>query len=169
MFVHTENRFSKCLNNIVGAPFNPLFPDQYRAPPQNDESIIILHYWPAVRAEKPLSVRNSHWPCRASIGGATWPVDFLHKRASNAELSQDFILLTVTTGLILFQPDRQSVKDKMDQTDPEVWQQLAEVMTPSIVKVVEFAKQVPGFTQVRSYRNKLYDLSIRLWWLLLIK
>ncbi|ESP03186.1 hypothetical protein LOTGIDRAFT_171663 [Lottia gigantea] len=28
------------------------------------------------------------------------------------------------------------------------WQQLAEAMTPSIVKVVEFAKGVPGFTQL---------------------
>ena len=40
------------------------------------------------------------------------------------------------------------MRDKMERTDPEVWQQLAEVMTPSIVKVVEFAKRVPGFIQV---------------------
>ncbi len=40
------------------------------------------------------------------------------------------------------------MSDKMERTDPEVWQQLAEVMTPSIVKVVEFAKHVPGFTEV---------------------
>ncbi|XP_052237901.1 thyroid hormone receptor beta-like [Dreissena polymorpha] len=32
--------------------------------------------------------------------------------------------------------------------DPESWQQLAEAMTPSIVKVVEFAKGVPGFTEL---------------------
>ncbi|XP_041375002.1 thyroid hormone receptor beta-A-like [Gigantopelta aegis] len=30
----------------------------------------------------------------------------------------------------------------------EAWQQLSEVMTPSIVKVVEFAKGVPGFIQL---------------------
>ncbi|CAH1788891.1 unnamed protein product [Owenia fusiformis] len=35
-----------------------------------------------------------------------------------------------------------------ERTDPEVWQQLAQVMTPSIVKVVEFAKRVPGFCQL---------------------
>ena len=29
-----------------------------------------------------------------------------------------------------------------------MWQQLAEVMTPSIIKVVEFSKRVPGFIQV---------------------
>jgi len=45
-------------------------------------------------------------------------------------------------------PDEEAIKDKMDQADPAVWQQLAEVMTPSIVKVVEFAKNVPGFPQL---------------------
>ena len=49
---------------------------------------------------------------------------------------------------VLFQPDQDSVNGKMTKTDPEVWQQLAEVMTPSIVKVVEFAKRVPYFVQV---------------------
>ena len=29
-----------------------------------------------------------------------------------------------------------------------MWQQLAEVITPSIVKVVDFAKSVPGFDTV---------------------
>ncbi|KAI0240712.1 Thyroid hormone receptor beta [Lamellibrachia satsuma] len=43
-------------------------------------------------------------------------------------------------------PERNA--EKSDSTDPEVWQQVAEVMTPSIVKVVEFAKQVPGFVQL---------------------
>lgn len=42
------------------------------------------------------------------------------------------------------------MKEKM-KTDPEVWQQLAEVMTPSIVKVVEFAKRVPYFVQVGQF------------------
>jgi len=45
-------------------------------------------------------------------------------------------------------PNPETVPDKMDGTDPDVWQQLAEVMTPSIVKVVEFAKRVPGFLQL---------------------
>lgn len=31
-----------------------------------------------------------------------------------------------------------------------MWQQLAEVITPSIVKVVDFAKHVPGFETVSS-------------------
>ncbi|XP_060076185.1 thyroid hormone receptor beta-like [Ylistrum balloti] len=35
-----------------------------------------------------------------------------------------------------------------DTNDPEAWQQLADAMTPSIVKVVEFAKGVPGFIQL---------------------
>ena len=48
---------------------------------------------------------------------------------------------------LLRQPDPKSSKGS---GDPEMWQQVAEVMTPSIVKVVEFAKQVPGFTQVFS-------------------
>ncbi|XP_013406710.1 thyroid hormone receptor beta-A [Lingula anatina] len=39
-------------------------------------------------------------------------------------------------------------EEKLDRTNPEVWQQLAEIMTPSIVKVVEFAKQVPGFVNL---------------------
>jgi len=30
----------------------------------------------------------------------------------------------------------------------KMWQQLSEVITPSILKVVEFAKQVPGFEMV---------------------
>ncbi|XP_064597885.1 thyroid hormone receptor beta-like [Liolophura sinensis] len=38
--------------------------------------------------------------------------------------------------------------EKLRQADPELWHQLAEVMTPSIVKVVEFAKGVPGFTEL---------------------
>jgi len=29
-----------------------------------------------------------------------------------------------------------------------MWQQLAEVITPSIIKVVDFAKNVPGFETV---------------------
>lgn len=40
-------------------------------------------------------------------------------------------------------------QDDLISSDPEAWQQLAEAMTPSIVKVVEFAKNVPGFIQVR--------------------
>jgi len=38
--------------------------------------------------------------------------------------------------------------NRLQSNDPEAWQQLAEAMTPSIVKVVEFAKGVPGFIQV---------------------
>ncbi|ELT99607.1 hypothetical protein CAPTEDRAFT_167148 [Capitella teleta] len=46
-------------------------------------------------------------------------------------------------------PDDESVpKEKVDENSIDVWQQLAEVMTPSIVKVVEFAKRVPGFLQL---------------------
>nr|XP_011443300.2 thyroid hormone receptor beta-A [Crassostrea gigas] len=39
-------------------------------------------------------------------------------------------------------------QDDLISSDPEAWQQLAEAMTPSIVKVVEFAKNVPGFIQL---------------------
>ncbi|XP_062619846.1 thyroid hormone receptor beta-like [Saccostrea cucullata] len=39
-------------------------------------------------------------------------------------------------------------QDGLPSSDPEAWQQLAEAMTPSIVKVVEFAKNVPGFIQL---------------------
>jgi hypothetical protein len=39
-------------------------------------------------------------------------------------------------------------REKIDENSIDIWQQLAEVMTPSIVKVVEFAKRVPGFLQV---------------------
>lgn len=39
-------------------------------------------------------------------------------------------------------------QDDLNASDPEAWQQLAEAMTPSIVKVVEFAKNVPGFIQL---------------------
>ena len=42
----------------------------------------------------------------------------------------------------------EGVSTDLRSADPESWQQLAEAMTPSIVKVVEFAKGVPGFTQV---------------------
>ncbi|XP_046545593.1 thyroid hormone receptor beta-like [Haliotis rubra] len=38
--------------------------------------------------------------------------------------------------------------DTSQTSEAEAWQQLAEVMTPSIVKVVEFAKGVPGFVQL---------------------
>lgn len=47
-----------------------------------------------------------------------------------------------------------------ERTDPEVWQQLAEVMTPSIVKVVEFSKRVPGFINVRIFHRMLFVLSV---------
>ena len=60
---------------------------------------------------------------------------------------QDLSLyIPISEFLCLFQPER--APDKMNETDPNVWQQLSEVMTPSIVKVVEFAKRVPGFMQV---------------------
>ncbi|XP_011443300.3 thyroid hormone receptor beta-A [Magallana gigas] len=39
-------------------------------------------------------------------------------------------------------------QEDLISSDPEAWQQLAEAMTPSIVKVVEFAKNVPGFIQL---------------------
>ena len=49
----------------------------------------------------------------------------------------------------LFQSEfSEGVSTDLQSADPESWQQLAEAMTPSIVKVVEFAKGVPGFTQV---------------------
>lgn len=41
-----------------------------------------------------------------------------------------------------------NINGSLQSGDPEAWQQLAEAMTPSIVKVVEFAKGVPGFVQV---------------------
>jgi len=47
-----------------------------------------------------------------------------------------------------FQGDCEGVSKEIQTQDPESWQQLAEAMTPSIVKVVEFAKGVPGFTEV---------------------
>ena len=51
--------------------------------------------------------------------------------------------------LMCMQPNQESVpNENVDETNIDVWQQLAEVMTPSIVKVVEFAKRVPGFLQV---------------------
>ncbi|XP_064646515.1 thyroid hormone receptor beta-like [Lineus longissimus] len=65
------------------------------------------------------------------------------------------ILPALDTGQLgtfnYYQPECESLKDQegpfpVDRADPVVWQQLAEVMTPSIVRVVEFAKQVPGFT-----------------------
>lgn len=42
----------------------------------------------------------------------------------------------------------------------KMWQQLAEVITPSIVKVVDFAKNVPGFENV-SENNVSLNLSQR--------
>jgi len=41
-----------------------------------------------------------------------------------------------------------SKRPKLDRPSKVTWQNLAEVMTPSIIKVVEFAKRVPGFTQL---------------------
>ena len=35
------------------------------------------------------------------------------------------------------------------KSNQQVWKHLADLMTPSIIKVVEFAKQVPGFVEVR--------------------
>lgn len=46
------------------------------------------------------------------------------------------------------QGECEGVSKEIQTQDPESWQQLAEAMTPSIVKVVEFAKGVPGFTEV---------------------
>ena len=46
---------------------------------------------------------------------------------------------------VFIQPDQQMPDGIVNRS---VWQQLAEVMTPSIVKVVEFAKRVPGFIDV---------------------
>ncbi|XP_070569754.1 thyroid hormone receptor beta-A-like isoform X2 [Ptychodera flava] len=39
-------------------------------------------------------------------------------------------------------------RQKVEESSKLTWQNLAEVMTPSIVKVVEFAKRVPGFTRL---------------------
>ena len=51
------------------------------------------------------------------------------------------------------QPQRDSIMpEKIEATNPEVWKQLAAIMTPSIVKVVEFAKRVPGFVEVSIQR-----------------
>lgn len=36
----------------------------------------------------------------------------------------------------------------MGSADPKLWKHLAEVMTPSIIRVVEFAKKLPGFNQL---------------------
>ena len=47
--------------------------------------------------------------------------------------------------LLLLQPS--TVADS-DDNNCKMWQQLAEVITPSIVKVVDFAKSVPGFDTV---------------------
>lgn len=51
-------------------------------------------------------------------------------------------------------------QDDLISSDPEAWQQLAEAMTPSIVKVVEFAKNVPGFIQVRPLSRWCYQYSV---------
>ncbi|XP_050419412.2 thyroid hormone receptor beta [Patella vulgata] len=47
-----------------------------------------------------------------------------------------------------FMMPRYECKYPNEAAELEAWQQLAETMTPSIVKVVEFAKGVPGFTQL---------------------
>ena len=41
-----------------------------------------------------------------------------------------------------------SVAMETEDNSNKMWQQLAEVITPSIVKVVDFAKNVPGFEMV---------------------
>ncbi|XP_045178191.1 thyroid hormone receptor alpha-like [Mercenaria mercenaria] len=46
------------------------------------------------------------------------------------------------------QNSNKGVSAEIQTQDPESWHQLAEAMTPSIVKVVEFAKGVPGFTEL---------------------
>lgn len=46
------------------------------------------------------------------------------------------------------QGEYDGVSTEIQTQDPESWHQLAEAMTPSIIKVVEFAKGVPGFTEV---------------------
>ena len=44
----------------------------------------------------------------------------------------------------------------LEERNSETWQKLAEAMTPSIVKVVEFAKGVPGFIQVGYISTIMY-------------
>ena len=45
-----------------------------------------------------------------------------------------------------------------EELDKLTWQNLACIMTPSIVKVVEFAKRVPGFTEVCSGGNCRFNV-----------
>lgn len=46
-----------------------------------------------------------------------------------------------------------SVAMETEDNSNKMWQQLAEVITPSIVKVVDFAKNVPGFEMVCESSN----------------
>ena len=43
------------------------------------------------------------------------------------------------------------IKKTKSEDDKNVLLNLAEIMTPSIVKVVEFAKRVPGFKEVNFF------------------
>ncbi|CAD5118104.1 DgyrCDS6843 [Dimorphilus gyrociliatus] len=60
------------------------------------------------------------------------------KAYSQTNTSQNYII-----------PEREILgRERMGSADPKLWKHLAEVMTPSIIRVVEFAKKLPGFNQL---------------------
>ena len=74
----------------------------------------------------------------------------------------------LTDTLHLFSPTQNSSSDHRIQLDLGLWDKFSELATKCIIKVVEFAKRVPGFTgltiadQITLLKTACLDILVRL-------
>ncbi|KAL3856025.1 hypothetical protein ACJMK2_015222, partial [Sinanodonta woodiana] len=104
------------------------------------------------KAKRKLIEDNRERKKAESIKSKTRPSSSDHEPLSDADQSLINQVINAYESTVTKVQKRGPVLDanntEFQSADPEVWQQLADAMTPSIIKVVEFAKGVPGFVQL---------------------